>query len=475
MNEDYEVLTPDGEKKKKKKKGKAWKIILIILLSLIIAGLAFLGGKSIYNSLAPAYEENGFKGIIAEIFGIESSSKAVAIEADDQEETQPVKAQPAETPATAPEETPAPSKETKTAENELSAADLYEANVDTTVAITTSISQNYWGQTIHGAAKGSGFFISEDGYILTNYHVIEDSESVTVATYSGEEYSAVVIGCDSTNDIAILKIEGEGFHAATLGSSDELRVGDEVVAIGNPLGELTFSMTKGYVSALNRPVTLSSSQTLNLIQTDCAINSGNSGGALFNMKGEVVGITNAKYSSSSSSEASVEGICFAIPIDSVKTIVKSIIENGYVLKPYIGVSVGNLSDQTMLATGLSGGVLVGKIVEGEAAEEAGLQVNDIILKANGTEVTSSSDFVTIVGELEIGDELVLEIYRQGEFLELTVIVGSTQTSSEYEAPETSESTGTTGGGYGYGGSYGGGYGYGGSGGLNDIFGSLFGW
>ena len=222
---------------------------------------------------------------------------------------------------------------------EMTAAEVYAANVNSTVGITTSITTNYWGYQTTAAASGSGFILTADGYILTNYHVIENSNSVKVTMYDGTSY-------DESNDIAVLKIDATGLTPVVLGDSDELNVGDSVVAIGNPLGELTFSLTSGAVSALNREVTLSSNVTMDLIQTDCAINSGNSGGALFNLYGEVIGITNAKYSSSgSSNEASIDNIGFAIPINSVRSIVESIIKNGYIVKPYIGVSVEDVSSE----------------------------------------------------------------------------------------------------------------------------------
>ena len=177
--------------------------------------------------------------------------------------------------------------------------------------------------------------------------MINGANSITVTLYDGSKYEAELIGEDASNDIAVLKIEAQNLTPVVLGSSDSLKVGEDVVAIGNPLGELTFSLTKGTVSALNRAITLSSGVTMNLIQTDCAINSGNSGGALFNLYGEVVGITNAKYSSSGySGQASIDNIGFAIPINSVRDIVTSIIEKGYISKPYIGVSVSNVSAES---------------------------------------------------------------------------------------------------------------------------------
>ena len=310
-------------------------------------------------------------------------------------------------------------------------AEVYAQNVNSTVGIRTSItSTNFWGYQTTSAASGSGFIISSDGYILTNFHVIESSNSVTVTTYDGTEYDAEIIGYDQSMDIAVLKIDAKELVPVVLGRSETLNVGDDVIAIGNPLGELTFSLTRGVVSALDRQVTLSGNVTMELIQTDCAINSGNSGGALFNMYGEVVGITNAKYSSSSSG-ASIDNIGFAIPVDDIRDIVDSIITNGYIVKPYIGVSVSTVSNEAT-GYGLPGGASVQQIAEGSPAEKAGLQVNDIITAVNGTEISSSGELVEIVGNCAPGDELTLSVYRQGETLELTLTVGE-QSKSALEA------------------------------------------
>lgn len=311
--------------------------------------------------------------------------------------------------------------------SEMSAADVYAANVNSTVGITTQITTNYFGYQTTAAASGSGFILSADGYILTNYHVIESATEITVTAYSGDTYKAKLIGGDESNDIAVLKIEAEGLTPVTLGSSDSLRVGDNVVAIGNPLGELTFSLTSGVVSALDREITTTKGN-MNLIQTDCAINSGNSGGALFNMKGEVVGITNAKYSSSSMSEASIDNIGFAIPIDSVTSIVNSIVENGYIVKPFIGVSVTDLS-QDFADFGIPSGAAVKAVNEDSPAEKAGLKVNDIIVSVNGEKISSSSDLVKIVKSCKAGDKLELEIYRSGETKEITITVEETKQSA----------------------------------------------
>ena len=303
----------------------------------------------------------------------------------------------------------------------MTASEVYEKNVDSTVGITTSISTtNYFGYKTTAAASGSGFILSEDGYILTNHHVIEGANSITVTAYDGTTYDAELIGSDESNDIAVLKIDANGLTPVVLGTSDDIKVGDQVVAIGNPLGELTFSLTSGVVSALDREVTTEKA-TMNLIQTDCAINSGNSGGALFNMYGEVVGITNAKYSSGGNGEASIDNIGFAIPIDSVKSLVESLIEDGYITKPYIGVYVDNVSEDAV-NYGLPKGASVKQIIEDSPAEKAGLKVNDIITEANGEEISSSNDLVKIVRKTEPGAKLVLKVYSQGEYKTVELLV-----------------------------------------------------
>ena len=315
---------------------------------------------------------------------------------------------------------------------QMTPAEVYASNVNSTVGITTSVTTNFWGFQSTSAASGSGFIITDDGYILTNFHVIEDSDSISVSMYNGDSYDATLIGYDESNDIAVLKIEAEGLPPVILGDSDNLNVGDSVVAIGNPLGELTFTLTSGAISAKDREVTLSSSVTMNLLQTDCAINSGNSGGALFNLYGEVIGVTNAKYSTSSSSSASIDNIGFAIPINSIIDIVESIIENGYISKPYIGISVLDVSAETQ-QYGIPAGAAVQAVTENSPAAQAGLQKGDVITAANGTAVTSS-ELVDFIGKASVGDQLVLSIYRQGENLEITVTVGE-QIQSALEQEE----------------------------------------
>lgn len=326
----------------------------------------------------------------------------------------------------------------KTADSEsgtlMTASDVYENCVGSTVGITTSIKTNYFGYTTTSAASGSGFIISENGYIVTNNHVIADAESITVTTYSGETYNAELIGADESSDIAVLKIDADGLTPLTLGSSDALKVGEDVVAIGNPLGELTFSLTSGVVSALDREVTTENA-TMTLIQTDCAINAGNSGGALLNMYGQVVGITNAKYSSNSTGEASIDNIGFAIPVDQVKGIISSIIDNGYAIKPYIGVTISDVSSDAA-AYGLPQGAAIRSVTDDSPADKAGLEVNDIVTAIDGKDITEASALSAAVKKSQAGDTLTLTVYRKGETLEIKVKVEETKgdpTSSDNDS------------------------------------------
>lgn len=301
-------------------------------------------------------------------------------------------------------------------------AQVYAANVNSTVGITTSVTTNFWGYQTTSAASGSGFILTADGYILTNYHVVEDSDSITVSMYDGTAYDAVLVGYDSGNDVAVLKIEAENLVPVVLGNSDNILVGDTVIAIGNPLGELTFSLTSGAISAKDREITMSTGSTMRLLQTDCAINSGNSGGALFNLYGEVIGITNAKYSSSSSSQASIDNIGFAIPINKARSIAESIIQKGYVSKPYVGLSVITVS-QEMQSYGLPQGAAVKAVAKDSPAESAGLKMNDIITHIDGEKITKSTEIVSFVADSAPGNTIKLTIYRAGKTLELTVTVG----------------------------------------------------
>ena len=303
----------------------------------------------------------------------------------------------------------------------LTAGQVYARNVNSVVLIESTIVSSVYGQTATGVASGSGFVLSEDGYVLTNFHVIEGASSVAVVLCDGSRYEAAVVGYDSINDIAVLKVDAVGLDAVKLGSSSDLIVGDQVVAIGNPLGELTSTLTVGYVSAKERTVSTDGS-IINMIQTDAAINSGNSGGPLFNMRGEVVGITTAKYSGASSSGATIEGIGFAIPIDDVLEEIGELRQFGYIKSAYLGVMVQNMDASVSSIYGLPVGAYVVGVEEGFCAERAGVQVKDIITAVGDVPVETIADLTRALRDYEPGDRASLTIYRAGQILTLSVVL-----------------------------------------------------
>ncbi|MBQ8358990.1 MAG: trypsin-like peptidase domain-containing protein, partial [Oscillospiraceae bacterium] len=255
----------------------------------------------------------------------------------------------------------------------LTPGQVYAKNVQAVVAVNS----RYESAEGYGMGSSSGFLISADGYVVTNYHVISGAAQVTVTTYAGESVAAKVVGYDAGSDVALLKIEGENYPFAVFGSSDALAVGDQVCAIGNPLGELTSTLTVGYISAKDRVVN-SDGTAINMLQTDAAINSGNSGGPLFNSSGEVVGIITSKYTGSSSSGATIEGLGFAIPVDDVKGIISDLQQYGYVTGAYLGVYVRDV-DESAQSYGLPAGAYVEEPTQGYCAEKAGIRAGDIII------------------------------------------------------------------------------------------------
>ena len=328
-------------------------------------------------------------------------------------------------------------------EEELTMAEIYAKYVNSCVGITVDIvSTNIFGQTVTGAAAGSGFVITEDGYILTNYHVIDGASSIKVTFVDGTEYDATYIGGEEANDIAVIKIDATGLTPVVIGSSSDMLVGEEVTTIGNPLGELTFSQTSGIISALNRTVTMSDGRQMNMIQTDCAINSGNSGGPLFNSHGEVIGIVSAKYSSANStSSASVEGLGFAIPMDDVADMVSQLVSNGYVSgQPILGVSVNrNEISQEAQAYGVPAGAEILVVTPGLCGEEAGLQAGDIVTQINDTTVSNGSDLINAVANYSPGDTVTLTVYRNGETLTLQVTLDESTPETEAQQEQAQQS------------------------------------
>ena len=301
----------------------------------------------------------------------------------------------------------------------LTPAQVYAMNVNSVVMIYNEVTTKYNGQVSVGTSTGSGFILSQDGYVVTNYHVVEGDGELTVVMTTGKEYAAKLIGCDETNDVALLKMEGEDFPAVTLGSSNDLIVGDQVVAIGNPLGELTSTLTVGYISAKERDVN-TDGFAINMLQTDAAINSGNSGGPLFNMKGEVIGITTAKYSGTSSSGATIEGVGFAIPIDDVSGLLSDLANYGYITGAYLGVSVSDMDATAANYYGLPVGAYVQKVEQGYAAQRAGIQPKDIITSIGGIPVENVNDLTRALRNFKAGDLTVVTIYRGGKEMNLHI-------------------------------------------------------
>ncbi len=291
------------------------------------------------------------------------------------------------------------------------------------VAITTEqmVSTNTWfGGSYVQSGAGSGVIISQDGYIVTCAHVVSGANNITVQLADGTEYTATVVGQDSTSDVAVLKIEATGLTPAVIGDSDSLAVGETTIAVGNPLGTLSNTVTNGIVSALNREVTVQGND-MNLIQTSASISPGNSGGGLFNANGELIGIVNAK---SSYSEA--EGIGFAIPINTAMEIGRQLIENGSVARPALGVKIVDVTDaQTAQQLGVSTmGVYVVEVTKGSGADAAGVQAGDRVLAVDDTAVSDSSALKNYLKDKGIGDTVNLQVERDGKVLTLAVTLGS---------------------------------------------------
>lgn len=321
---------------------------------------------------------------------------------------------------------------------ELTTAEIYAKYVSSCVGITVDIvTTNIFGQQVTGAAAGSGFVITEDGYILTNYHVIDGANSIKVTFSDGKEYTATYVGGEEKNDIAVIKVDAAGLTPVVIGKSSDMLVGEQVTTIGNPLGELTFSESTGIISALDRTITMSDGTQMNMIQTDCAINSGNSGGPLFNTYGEVIGIVSAKYSTYANT--TVEGLGFAIPINDVYAMVQDIMENGYVTdKAYLGITGSTVTQQLQMQFNLpaSSGVFVYSIEPNGAAAKSGLQAGDIITKLGNSEIASMTDLMNAKKSYKAGDTAPMTVNRSGETVSFDFTFG-TQPQTDPQAEESS--------------------------------------
>ena len=293
------------------------------------------------------------------------------------------------------------------------------------IEVEYSVNSIFYRNKSTATAAGSGIIISEDGYILTNNHIVNSSSTsyyyelgkankVTVTLYNDStKYDATIVGTDSQTDLAVIKIEKNGLKAAELGDSDAVQVGEFAMAIGNPLG-LTDSVTAGIVSAVNREVSDQDGNSYVAIQTDASINSGNSGGALVNSKGQVIGVNTLKLSGTG-----VEGVGFAIPINSTKEIYEQLIQYNKVKRPYIGIDGYDLDEQTAEDNNLVG-IYIKTIEDFSAGEKAGLKIGDVIVEVDGTKVTKMDELNAIKNQKQIGDTLKLKVFREGKEKEITV-------------------------------------------------------
>ncbi len=392
---------PSGtaQKPQKAKLG-AGAVALIMVLCLIVSGFAGFGGSMLAQSLnSSKIEAAGDTMVIHQVTAETTSADSSALV-------------------------------------DKSTSQITEEVADSVVEITTEVMQtsSFYGQYIATGA-GSGVIISEDGYIITNNHVIDGASSVKVTLHSGESYDATVIGADDVVDIALLKIDASGLTPAVFGDSDSLKVGDKTVVIGNPLGTLGGSVSEGIISALDRSIVIDG-QTMHLLQTDAAINPGNSGGGTFNGQGELIGIVVAK-SSSSSSGATIDNIGFVIPINNVVEILSDLKDNGYVTgRGDTGMNFVDLTNSmySMYYYGNSTpGVYIYSINRNSNASSAGFQVGDRVISVNGTEVSSSSEIESIISALSAGDQVEFELERSGQTGKLTLTL-------EERRPDSSSTT-----------------------------------
>ena len=300
-----------------------------------------------------------------------------------------------------------------------------EVGPSVVMVTTTSTVSTIFGNTLQ-QGSGSGIIISADGYIITNNHVIENSQMVKVVLSDGREFSARIVGADAKTDIAVIKIDdADNLTVAVMGDSDKIQVGEIAIAIGNPLGQqLTGTVTQGVISAVNRTVEAEQNTYVNLIQTDAAINQGNSGGALVNGYGEVIGINTVKYAASG-----VEGIGFAIPINNAIPIVEDLIAKGYVSgRPLIGVALIEVTPQLAYMNNIPEGLYVSSVEPGSAASDGGIRTGDVIIKADGEKVNSVDSLNEIRDTKQVGQPLTLEVYRNGKNIEITIYLKEDKTA-----------------------------------------------
>ena len=400
---EWKQPTQPEEPEEPKKKRRTWLKITALLLALaIVASLGRALLRSAINGLAAHNASGDSAQPAADASGAASAPESAG---------EPYQRELTPLPETLP---------TYDSGKTLTAQEVYGINVDAVCGIATEVTTNVFGQTASTAVVGSGFVLTEDGYVVTNNHVVEGTDNVSVKLHDGSTYPAEVVGGDSLSDVALLKIEAEGLSHVAVGDSDAIAVGEGCIAIGNPLGELTFTMTGGYVSALPREINISG-KPISMFQTDAAINAGNSGGPLFDMAGNVIGITSAKISGITGSGASIEGVGFAIPINEALRVVYDLQEYGYVRgRAFLGVTVKELDAATADTYGLPVGPIVQSVVADSCADKAGIAVKDIILAFNGRNVKTYTQLMSALNKCSAGDEVTLHIYRAGAELDVTL-------------------------------------------------------
>jgi len=376
-----ETVTDSGQTKTKKIKRP--KNILLVFLCVLLSGLAGFGGGYLEDS----FSDNGTV--------IYQSVDRISTTVDGE-----------------------------TTDKVLTTEEIAEAASDSVVEITTegTVEGAFMQEAIQEGA-GSGVIISKDGYIITNNHVIDGMDKITVTTSDETTYKATVVGTDSQTDIALLKIDATDLQPAVLGDSSQIEVGEDVVAIGNPLGTLGGTVTEGIISALNRSITIDN-ETMNLLQTSAAINPGNSGGGLFNAYGELIGIVNAKTSGDE-----IEGLGFAIPINDVKAVIESLKTNGYVTgRAYLGVSLVDIdsAEAAMQYNVSETGIYLAEVQEDGAADKAGLEAGDRLISIDSTEADTISTVKSVVEDHEVGDTIDLEVVRDGKTQTFSVTLGEAE-------------------------------------------------
>mgnify|MGYP005840853541 CR=1 FL=1 len=463
--------TPMGRGRSRRRSNWLGTFVAILLLVILTCGVVYV------TFFADVHVQRTGNGLLlyfgtrqaqpAETHTVSQSETPAQAETPEADTSSALAAQPAEDPPSVEIESSPAAPATPASEDEadgaLSLQEIYKKCIGSVVSITASAQS--------GKSSGTGIVLSADGYLITNHHVIENAQVIAVQTSDDRQFQASIIGSDEASDLAVLKVDATDLQPAEFGDSGKLAVGDRVVAIGDPLGaQLRGTMTSGIVSAINRDLTVND-RVMSLIQTDASINNGNSGGALINEYGQVVGITSAKLSGNAFGSATVEGMGFAIPINTAKDIVDEIIQNGYVSgRPSIGITGQNVES----ADGKVSGVQVYSIDSRAKAASEGLQVGDVITAVDGTPTPTMDDVNTVKEGKKAGDKLTLSVYRisTGKTLNITVMLTDAHDLEGDDPAETQQQNQSQNDNYGNYGNYGNGYGS--FGGFSSPF-SSFGW